>query len=123
MPLAHAPVPGTPIPALTTPWHIHTLDYPQQWQPNSTRHVNDDQAYALLHHDQDGTLDGLLTYLDRLVVVRVRPDRQRHGIGSQLMRDALDRWPISFAEQHWTPEGSRLAAAIIRANQTTTPNT
>lgn len=120
MTFPHAPTPGTAIPELKTPWYIHVQLYPQHGQPNTTRHMTCDQdkLHALLHFDSDGVLDGLLTYLDGQVVVRVRPDRQRQGIGAELTRDARSRWPVDRAKQLVTPEGSRLVASNIRKEQT-----
>jgi len=48
------------------------------------------------------------------VNVLVHPRRQRRGIGSALVREALRRWPeIDPERQTYTPEGAALANAVL----------
>lgn len=69
---------------------------------------------CLLHRDDDGQLVGILNHYDGknpleekdAVNVWVRPDRQRNGIATALLTEAMRRWPgVMLEKQRYTPEG------------------
>lgn len=91
---------------------------------------------TLLHRNSRGDLTGILYYYPDgapladpallgetiwleepgNVNIMVRPNRQRRGIGSLLVREALRRWPaIDLTRQTFTPAGRALAARILDA--------
>lgn len=86
---------------------------------------------CLLWRDADGLLrgilnhypDGALRYPDRATVeepgnitIWVDPQRQRQGIATTLLREAMRRWKIDFDQQRYTPAGLALIEKFKRQN-------
>jgi len=72
---------------------------------------------CLLWRDEAGRLRGILNYyqndgeLERAgnVNLWVHPDWERRGVGTTLLREAMQRWPIDLAQQRYTPKGAAFA--------------
>lgn len=79
---------------------------------------------CLLMRDVHGKLVGILNHYPESdpggleqagnINVWVRPDRQKRGIGTALVRAAQERWPINFQQQRYSPEGLKLLSALRR---------
>ena len=79
---------------------------------------------CLLHRGEDGLLEGILNHYDGRnpleskdsINVWVRPDRQRQGIGSDLVRRAVTLWPgVTYDKQRYTDAGIALLQSMMRA--------
>lgn len=96
----------------------------------SVEHVGDLEIDTLLWRvSPSGFLVGILYYypqdcfeIDGTLLekagnfnIYVRRDDRRRGIGTILMREAMNRWPIDFAQQRYTAAGRALAAKILEA--------
>lgn len=83
----------------------------------------DSPVDCLVHRSHKGTVTGILYHYpvdmppwERAgnVNVMVHPRRQRRGIGSALVAEALRRWPeIDPGQQDYTPDGAALVNAIL----------
>ena len=75
-----------------------------------------------LMRDQHGDLVGILNHYPTSSVLEeagnvnvwVRPDRQKRGIASRLVREAQSRWEINFLQQRYSPAGLKLLASLHR---------
>ena len=83
---------------------------------------------CLLYRDSEGVLSGILNRYDGknplekldAVNIWVRPDRQRQGIATALLRDAKRRWPgITAEKQRYTEDGIKLLATLLRRGEIT----
>lgn len=81
---------------------------------------------CLLHRDSDGRLDGILNHYDGknplerkdAINLWVRPDSQRRGIGTALVREAVGRWPgIDYRELRYTQDGLGLLKRFIESGE------
>lgn len=81
---------------------------------------------CLLHRDNDGTLSGILNRYDGknpleqldAINVWVRPDRQRHGIATALVREAQEIWPgVTVEKQRYTQDGIRFLTALLERGE------
>jgi GNAT superfamily N-acetyltransferase len=79
------------------------------------RDVHGDLVGILNHYPEDHALG-----MERAgnINVWVRPDRQKRGIATRLVREAQKRWAVNAAQQRYTPEGLRLLASLERDQQT-----
>jgi GNAT superfamily N-acetyltransferase len=99
---------------------------PKAWPPHAV-------SECLLYYDDKGVLRGILNYFpitasvplgngwvaeERAgsVNVWVDPARQRRGIASTLLADAVRRWKIDFERQEYTAEGAALVNAFKSKN-------
>lgn len=75
-------------------------------------------AQGLLHYDEQGKLDGELVFMPWCgdVVIAVRPDRRRQGIGRQMVIQGMALWPkLNPACQVFaSDEGKALARSVLR---------
>jgi len=78
---------------------------------------------CLTYRSRKGTLIGILYHypVDLLPFERagnvntwVHPRRQRRGIGTALLREAMRRWDLDPYQQTYTPEGAALMNAVLR---------
>ena len=85
---------------------------------------------CLLYRGADGTLSGILNRydgknpLEKLDAINlwVRPERQRWGIATALLRAAKRRWPgITVEKQRYTQDGVKLLAALIQRGEVALP--
>jgi len=102
-------------------------------QPRGLWAESDDsitKVHCLLHRDANGRLLGILNHYDGkhylegadAINVWVRPDVQRLGIGSQLVKEAVRRWPeITPEKQRYTEAGLALLNRVLAEDDTTTP--
>lgn len=83
---------------------------------------------CLLHRDEGGLLDGILNHYDGknpleqrdAINVWVRPDSQRRGIATDMVREAKRRWPgIEYQKQRYTEVGLHLLDKLFRAGDIT----
>jgi GNAT superfamily N-acetyltransferase len=110
-------------------WVSQVGQYPKKGEPGigyRREFAHGDAAMpvdCLLFRNRKGALVGILNHYPlgcgperpHNVNVWVRPDRQRRGIGSRLVAEALRRWPeIADGRQDYTPAGLALANAIVR---------
>jgi ribosomal protein S18 acetylase RimI-like enzyme len=72
------------------------------------------QIDCLLYRDEEGLLVAILNhYVDSNnpeeragnCNLWVKPSHQRRGIGTALLRDAMQRWDIDFEQQRFTSQG------------------
>ena len=77
---------------------------------------------CLLHRGEDGLLDGILNRYDGKnpieqadsINVWVRPDRQRHGIATKLVKQARFWWAgITYDKQRYTENGVELLRHLL----------
>lgn len=82
---------------------------------------------CLLYRSRKGTLVGILNHyrddcydVDGTLLERagncnvwVHPRRRRRGIGTALVREAVRRWSIDFAQQQYTEGGRALAESVL----------
>ena len=103
--------------------------FPDQ-EPGGAEYLNSlpnvSRVDCLLYRDNDGTLSGILNHYDGknplekldAVNIWVRPDRQRQGIATVLLRDAKRRWPgVTAEKQRYTQDGIKLLAALIKRGE------
>jgi len=101
-------------------------------EPGGAQHLNSLPHVArvdcLLYRDSEGVLSGILNRYDGknplekldAVNIWVRPDRQRQGIATALLRDAKRRWPgITAEKQRYTEDGIKLLATLLRRGEIT----
>lgn len=81
---------------------------------------------CLLYRDGDGTLIGILNHYDGRsplerkggINIWVRPDRQRQGVGTALVLEALRRWDDILPEsQRYTEAGLAFLKSLIRRGE------
>lgn len=79
---------------------------------------------CLLFRSRKGTLTGILYHypVDLLpweqagnVNLWVHPRRQRRGIGTALVTEAMRRWDINPQQQNYTAEGAALMNSVLEA--------
>ncbi|OXM69600.1 GNAT family N-acetyltransferase [Amycolatopsis vastitatis] len=112
-------------------WPSQAAQYPQSGPPGISYFRGDvsesfgSGAYVdcLLMRDVDGVLVGILNHYPQdlppheragAVSIRVRPDRQRRGIGTHLLKEAMTRWRVQIYRQRFTPSGAAFAEALLR---------
>jgi GNAT superfamily N-acetyltransferase len=109
-------------------WESQARQYAYRDAPGirlERHHVGDwpdwTQVDCLLYRDENGLLVGILNrYLDSNNPLEqegncnlwVRPDRQRQGIGTALLVEAMKRWDIDFEKQKFTSQGLLFFAAL-----------
>jgi ribosomal protein S18 acetylase RimI-like enzyme len=78
---------------------------------------------CILYRDEDGLLVGILNhYVDSNnpeeqagnCNIWVKPSHQRRGIGTALLKDAMERWDIDFEQQRFTSQGLLFFDALCR---------
>lgn len=81
---------------------------------------------CLLFRDAEGTLIGILNHYDGRsplekkggINIWVRPDRQRQGVGTSLVIEALRRWDDMLPEsQRYTEAGLAFLKSLIRRGE------
>lgn len=135
------------IPASAFDWTSQANQYPEKGEPGirlerrcvdvdtGAEVVVVDPALAgpritvtdcLLYRDEDGTLVGILNHYDGRgplerkggINIWVRPDRQRRGIGTALVLEALRRWDDMLPEnQRYTEAGVAFLKSLIRRGE------
>jgi GNAT superfamily N-acetyltransferase len=131
------------IPSMEHFWFEQAPQHASSGKPNTIRyekHVVKQYgpkaiSECLLFYDNAGLLRGIvhhfpndimrpaqtsigtvMEYVERAgnINITVDPAHQRKGIGTKLLREALDRWPINLEKQMYTEEGAALIDAAIR---------
>jgi hypothetical protein len=77
---------------------------------------------TLLHRDEHGRLQGILYYYTEdtglekpgHINMLVKSVRQRRGIGTSLLEEAMRRWPVDLDQQNYTDAGRALVARVRR---------
>ena len=81
------------------------------------------QIDCLLYRDEDGLLIGILNYYcdsnnpeeqQGNANIWVKPDRQRQGIGTALLREAMRRWDIDLNQQKYTTQGVLFVDGLLK---------
>lgn len=80
---------------------------------------------CLLWRDEGGILRGILNHYpfesrwEKIgnVNVWVAPGHQRQGIGTRLVEEAMNRWPIDFQQQRYSAEGVALYEGLRRVKR------
>jgi GNAT superfamily N-acetyltransferase len=108
-------------------WEVMAQQFPDKGFPGITATVEHPRDFpevsvdALQYRALDGSIIGLLIRYplvagferDGNVNVWVRPDRQREGIATSLLKEALRRWSnIDLMNQDYTPAGRAVAARL-----------
>ena len=81
---------------------------------------------CLLMRDVDGFLIGILNHYTGEneyektgnVNVWVRPDRQRRGVATRLLREAFDRWQVDWRTQRYTEDGLAMLKKLLPVTET-----
>lgn len=112
-------------------WESQAAQYPPSGQPGVSYFRGDvsDDGYGpgayvdcLLFRDASGVLVGVLNHYPAdfppyesagNVLVLVRDDRRRRGIGTALLREAMTRWPVDLYAQRYTETGADFVGALI----------
>jgi GNAT superfamily N-acetyltransferase len=84
---------------------------------------------CLLMRDRHGALIGILNHYTGEneyektgnVNVWVRPDRQRRGIATALVREAQNRWNVDWRTQRYTEQGLALLKKLVGVAERNTP--
>ena len=112
-------------------WESQACQYAPKGEPGigyELHHANEYDAPpgapvdCLLMRDRRGDLVGILNHYPTTsdleeagnVNIWVRPDRQKRGIASRLVREAQSRWEINFLQQRYSPAGLKLLASLHR---------
>jgi len=113
-------------PDLHFSWESQVVQYPRKGRPGVGYFAGETDAgivHCLLYRDVKGDVVGILNYYDGYlkpnvwetagnVNIWIRPDRQRRGIGTRLIRAAMERWPINLDQQRFTPNGAAFARRL-----------
>jgi ribosomal protein S18 acetylase RimI-like enzyme len=93
------------------------------WERHSLGRLGDmTQIDCLLARDDDGLTIGILNYyldsnnaLEKKgnVNIWVRPDRQRQGLGTAMLREAQKRYNIDFDQQRYTQDGMAMIRRLV----------
>ena len=112
-------------------WSQQVGQYPPKGPPGISyfKGVVDADIHVdcLLYRDKRGKLIGVLNHYafdmppyesKGNINVMVDPEHQGEGIGKLLLKEAMKRWDVNLAQQHWTPSGDKLRQSIQRADET-----
>jgi GNAT superfamily N-acetyltransferase len=111
-------------------WESQARQYPTHGKPGLSYYRGDvSEAFCpgahvdcLLWRDDTGALIGILNHYPMdfppyekagNVLVYVRADRRRAGIGTALVHEARTRWPVDFHAQRYTDAGAKLARSLL----------
>jgi GNAT superfamily N-acetyltransferase len=111
-------------------WESQAEQYPPTGQPGVSYFRGDmsdgfgpgAHIDCLLFRDASGVLVGILNHYPMdfppyeqagNVLVIVREDRQRRGIGTRLVREAMTRWPVDPYAQRYTQPGADFVRALM----------
>lgn len=107
-------------------WQSQASQYPHKGTPGIAYFRGDlpdtDKIVdCLLYRNISGHLIGILNYYSwdsewedaGNCNLWVRPDCQRQGIGTHLLREAQKRWQVEIEQQRYTPEGLALVEALL----------
>lgn len=81
---------------------------------------------CLLYRDEDGLLVGILNhYPDSNSEIEhagnaniwVKPDHQRQGIGTALLKEAMRRWDLDLEQQNYTTQGVLFINGLLEKGQ------
>jgi GNAT superfamily N-acetyltransferase len=80
---------------------------------------------CLLYRDSEGLLVGILNHFNEgnplekpgAINLWVKPDHQRQGIATALLRDAWHRWTLTNEPLTYTPEGDAWVRGMIAKGQ------
>lgn len=107
------------------PWESQVVQYPEVGPPGIDYFKGDigegQWVDCLLYRDADGRVVGILNHYpfetpwEKVgnVNIWIHPERQRQGVGSALVLEAMSRYGIDFEQQRYTYAGARLACKII----------
>jgi GNAT superfamily N-acetyltransferase len=99
--------------------------YPRNGKPGIA-YEHDDAAENLLYYDEEGLLRGIFKYFPNDIrgdgddvhagdfTVLVDPARWGRGIGTNLLRAAVERWEINFKQQRYTLSGAELVMHFLQ---------
>jgi GNAT superfamily N-acetyltransferase len=113
--------------SLAVTWDDQAARYPETGSPGtSAADVGPAGLDTLLHRDELGVLDGILSRWSiapafgraGAIEVWVREDRQRQGIGTALVQAAEARWgPVDARAQRFTTAGVAFATSYRAARR------
>jgi GNAT superfamily N-acetyltransferase len=121
------------IERLSFGWETQVSQYPTHGSPGISYFrgdLGDKWVDCLLHRDDNGELAGILNYYSVDLppenagnfTLMVRPDAQRTGVATGLLREAFARWDIDPREQTYTQEGVEFMKKFLRTNVVFVPN-
>ena len=126
------PEQGSPGIRLESHWIEGSIERFPDREPGGAKYLNSLPNVArvdcLLYRDEDGALSGILNRYDGknpleqldAVNIWVRPDRQRQGIATALLRDAKRRWPgVTVQKQRYTQDGLKLLTTLLKRGEIT----
>jgi GNAT superfamily N-acetyltransferase len=108
-------------------WHSQEQQYPATGLPgiNYFKGELPDGKWVdcLLYRDDEGVLVGILNHYPFCfpgleekgnVNIWIKPSRQRQGIGTALVTEAIRRYKINFEQQRYTEAGAQLAKKFVK---------
>lgn len=113
-------------------WDSQVVQYPHRGDPGVSYfagELSDGRVVdCLLHRDDKGILQGILNYYREgvdwgpdekpgNVNLWVKPGRERRGIGTELVQDAVRRWGVSLEGQRYTVAGAHFALHLMWAGK------
>lgn len=104
-------------------WESQANQYPAKGRPGVSYFAGETPlgtVDCLLYRDIKGNVVGILNHygFDSIwekpgnVNIWVRPDKQRRGIATLLVREAARRWDVNLDQQRFTESGAALATRL-----------
>jgi GNAT superfamily N-acetyltransferase len=59
----------------------------------------------------------LFDYREDKLLVTVDPSHRRRGIATELMQEAVKRWPIDFEKQGYTEDGAKFFRKFLNSGK------
>ena len=101
-----------PVEKQVPSWEQATANLPQRGEPGFAQ-----DGPRLMLYDADGLLVGLGIVLSPIdAAIYSHPERPREGLGTEVLREAMQRYELDFANMPMTPEGQALVVAVVGAD-------